>query len=85
VGKIAPLRDIVTKIADKHGFVQLPITVGGTLDEPVYGLDQRWLKKTAKRLGVKQVKKVEKKKPAKPSQSQLKQKQLKEGLEKLAQ
>ena len=85
VGKIAPLRDIVTKIADKDGFVQLPLTVGGTLDEPVYGLDQRWLEKTVKRLSVKQVKKVEKKKPAKPSQSQLKQKLLKEDLEKLVQ
>ena len=88
VGKIAPLRDIVTKIADKQGFVQLPITIGGTLDEPVYGLDQRWLKKTAKRLGVqqvKQVKKVETKKPAKPPQSQRKQQQLKEELEKLVQ
>ncbi|MBT8406360.1 MAG: hypothetical protein KJP05_02800, partial [Deltaproteobacteria bacterium] len=48
VGKIAPLRDIVTKIADEHGFVQLPLTIGGTLDEPVYGLDQRWLKKLPK-------------------------------------
>ena len=85
VGKIAPLRDIVTKIADKHGFVELPLTVGGTFDEPVYGLDQRWLKKTAKKLGVKQVKKIQKKKPSKPPLSKQEQKQLKKDLEKLVQ
>ncbi len=85
VGKIPPLRDIATKIADKHGFVQLPLTVTGTIDEPVYGLDQRWLNKTAKRLGVKQGKKLENKQPAKPPLNQQKQKQLKEGLEKLVQ
>ena len=85
VGKIAPLRDIVTKISDKYGFVQLPLTVQGTFDEPVYGLDQSWLEQTAKRVGVKQSKKVEKKKlPAHPLSKQ-KQKQLQEGLEKLVQ
>jgi uncharacterized protein involved in outer membrane biogenesis len=85
VGKIPPLRDIATKIADKHGFVQLPLTVTGTIDEPVYGLDQRWLNETAKRLGVKQGKNLENKQPAKPPLNQQKQKQLKEGLEKLVQ
>lgn len=89
VGKIPPLRDIATKIADKYGFVQLPLTVTGTIDEPVYGLDQRWLNKTAKRFGVKQGKKLKKKQPAKqpakPPLNQQKQKQLKEGLEKLVQ
>jgi AsmA protein len=89
VGKIPQLRDIATKIADKHGFVQLPLTVTGTFDEPVYGLDQRWLDKIAKRLGVKQGKKLKKKQPAKqtakPPLNQQKQKQLKEGLEKLVQ
>jgi len=89
VGKIPPLRDIATKIADKHGFVQLPLTVTGTIDEPVYGLDQRWLDKTAKRFAVKQGKKPKKKQPAKqpatPPPNQQKQKQLKEGLEKLVQ
>ena len=89
VGKIPPLRDIATKIADKHGFVQLPLTVTGTIDEPVYGLDQRWLNKTAKRLGVKQGKKLKKKQPAKqsakPPPNQKKQEQLKQGLEKLVQ
>ena len=89
VGKIPPLRDIATKIADKHGFVQLPLTVTGTFDEPVYGLDQRWLNKIAKRFGVKQGKKLKKKQPAKqsakPPLNQQKQKQLKEGLEKLVQ
>ena len=89
VGKIPPLRDIATKIADKHGFVQLPLTVTGTIDEPVYGLDQRWLNKTVKRLGVKQGKKLKKKQPpkqpAKPPLNQKKQEQLKEGLEKLVQ
>ena len=89
VGKIPPLRDIATKIADKHGFVQLPLTVTGTIDEPVYGLDQRWLNKIDKRLGVKQGKKLKKKQPgkqpAKPPLNQQKQKQLKEGLEKLVQ
>jgi len=85
VGKIPPLRDIATKIADKYGFVQLPLTVTGTIDEPVYGLDQRWLNKTAKRFSVKQGKKLKKKQPAKPPLNQQKQKQLKEGLEKLVQ
>jgi len=86
VGKIAPLRDIVTKISDKDGFVQLPLTVQGTFDEPVYGLDQSWLEKTAKRVGVQKVKKPEKKKPPpKQSLSDEKQKELKEGLEKLVQ
>jgi hypothetical protein len=85
VGKIPPLRDIATKIADKHGFVQLPLTVTGTIDEPVYGLDQRWLNETAKRLGVKQGKKLENTQPAKSPLNQQKQKQLKEGLEKLVQ
>jgi uncharacterized protein involved in outer membrane biogenesis len=89
VGKIPPLRDIATKIADKHGFVQLPLTVTGTIDEPVYGLDQRWLNKIAKRLGVKQEKKLENKQPvkqpAKPPLNQQKQKELKEGLEELVQ
>ena len=89
VGKIPQLRDIATKIADKHGFVQLPLTVTGTIEEPVYGLDQRWLNKIAKRLGVKQGKKLKKKQPikqtAKPPLNQKKQKQLKQGLEKLVQ
>jgi uncharacterized protein involved in outer membrane biogenesis len=85
VGKIAPLRDIVTKISDKDGFVQLPLTVQGTFDEPVYGLDQSWLEQTAKRVGVQQVKKPEKKQPPKQPLSEQKQKQLKEGLEKLVQ
>ncbi len=85
VGKIPPLRDIVTKISDEHGFVQLPLRVTGTFDEPVYGLDQRWLAKTAKRLGVKQVKTPEKKPLPKPPLSEQEQKQLKEGLEKLVQ
>jgi AsmA protein len=81
VGKIPPLRDIVTKIADKHGFVQLPLTVTGTIDEPVYGLDQRWLAKVAKKAGKKSRKKLKNKQPL----NQQQQKQLKEGLEKLVQ
>jgi uncharacterized protein involved in outer membrane biogenesis len=85
VGKIGPLRDIVTKISDKHGFVQLPLTVQGTFDEPVYGLDQSWLEKTAKSVGVQQVKKPDKKQLPKQPLSEQKQKQLKEGLEKLVQ
>ena len=85
VGKIGPLRDIVTKISDKDGFVQLPLTVQGTFDEPVYGLDQGWLEKTAKRVGVQQVKKPHKKQLPKQPLSEQKQKQLKEGLEKLVQ
>ncbi|MCG6982082.1 MAG: AsmA family protein [Deltaproteobacteria bacterium] len=85
VGKIAPLRDIVTKISDKHGFVQLPLTVQGTFDEPVYGLDKSWLEKTAKRVGIEQVKKVRKKQPPKQPLNEQKQKELKEGLEKLVQ
>ncbi|MCG6944315.1 MAG: AsmA family protein [Deltaproteobacteria bacterium] len=87
VGKIPPLRDIATKIADKHGFVQLPLTVTGTIDEPVYGLDQRWLAKMAKKEGKKLLKKPEKKQPAEqtaePPLNQKKQKQLKQGLEEL--
>ena len=85
VGKIAPLRDIVTKISDKDGFVQLPLTVQGTFAEPVYGLDQRWLEQTAKRVGVQQVKKVQKKQPPPHPLNEKKQKQLQEGLEKLVQ
>jgi uncharacterized protein involved in outer membrane biogenesis len=85
VGKIAPLRDIVTKISDKHGFVQLPLTVQGTFDEPVYGLDKGWLEKTAKRVGIKQAKKVKKKQLLKQPLNEQKQKELKEGLEKLVQ
>ena len=85
VGKITPLRDIVTKISDKHGFVQLPLTVQGTFDEPVYGLDQSWLEKTAKRVGVKEVKQPEKKQLPKQPLGEQRQKQLKEGLEKLVQ
>ena len=85
VGKITPLRDIVTKISDKHGFVQLPLTVQGTFDEPVYGLDQSWLEKTAKRVGVKQVQQPEKKQLPKQPGGEQAQKQLKEGLEKLVQ
>jgi AsmA protein len=85
VGKIGLLRDIVTKISDKDGFVQLPLTVQGTFDEPVYGLDQSWLEKTAKRVGVQQVKKPHKKQLPKQPLSEQKQKQLKEGLEKLVQ
>jgi len=81
VGKIAPLRDIVTKISDKHGFVQLPLTVRGTFDEPMYGLDQGWLDKPAKKVGVKQVKKLPKQQPL----SEQKQKQLQKELEKLVQ
>jgi len=83
VGKIGPLRDIVTKISDEHGFVQLPLTVQGTFDEPVYGLDQSWLEKTAKRVGVQQVKKPDKKQL--PKQPLSEQKQLQKDLEKLVQ
>ena len=89
VGKIPPLRDIATKIADKHGFVQLPLTVTGTIDEPVYGLDQRWLAKMAKKAGKKSLRKPKKKQPAeqtvKPSVNKKKQEELKQGLEKLVQ
>lgn len=89
VGKIPQLRDIATKIADKHGFVQLPLTVTGTIDEPVYGLDQSWLAKMAKKAGKKSLKKTKKKPPAKktaePPLNSGKQKQLKQGLEKLVQ
>jgi len=85
VGKIAPLRDMVTKISDSHGFVQLPLTVQGTFDEPVYGLDQNWLEKIARSVEMKQVKKLEKEPTPKQPLSEQKQKQLKEGLEKLVQ
>jgi len=86
VGKIGPLRDIVTKISDKDGFVQLPLTVRGTFDEPVYGLDQGWLEKTAKKVGVKPVTKPKKKKlPEQKPLNDQKQKQLQKDLEKLVQ
>jgi AsmA protein len=86
VGKIVPLRDIVTKISDKHGFVQLPLNVQGTFAEPVYGLDQGWLKKTVKKVGLKPVKKAKKKKlPKQQPLDQQKQKQLQKELEKLVQ
>jgi hypothetical protein len=81
-----PLRDLVTKISDKHGFVQLPLNVQGTFAEPVYGLDQGWLKKTVKKVGLKPVKKAKKKKlPKQQPLDQQKQKQLQKELEKLVQ
>ena len=43
VGKIAALRELVPKISNAQGFVRLPLTVKGTFDEPVYGLDEAWL------------------------------------------
>jgi hypothetical protein len=86
VGKIAPLRDLVTKISDKHGFVQLPLTVRGTFDEPVYGLDQGWLEKIAKKVSAKPVEKPKKKKlPKQQPLNEQKQKQLQKDLEKLVQ
>jgi len=85
VGKIAPLRDIVTKISDRHGFVRLPLRVSGTLDEPIYGLDKSWLSKTVKKLAAKPVKEKKKKSVPKPPLSSQEQKQLKEELESLVQ
>jgi len=86
VGKIAPLRDIVTKISDKHGFVQLPLTVRGTFDQPAYGLDQSWLEKIAKKVSAKPVEKPKKKKlPKQQPLNEQKQKQLQKDLEKLVQ
>ncbi|UCG21329.1 MAG: AsmA family protein [Deltaproteobacteria bacterium] len=86
VGKIAPLREIVTKISDKHGFVQLPLTVRGTFDQPAYGLDQSWLEKIAKKVSAKPVEKPKKKKlPKQQPLNEQKQKQLQKDLEKLVQ
>jgi len=86
VGKIAPLRDLVTKLSDRHGFVQLPLRVSGTIDEPIYGLDESWLSKTVKKLAAKPIKKQKKKKTvSKAVLSPQEQKQLKEDLGKLVQ
>jgi AsmA protein len=85
VGKIAPLRDIATKISDGHGFVQLPLKISGTLEEPVYGLDERWLSKTVKKLAAKPTKEQKRKPIPKPSLSPQEQKQLKHELKKLVQ
>ncbi len=50
VGKIASLRELVPKISNAQGFVRLPLTVKGTFDEPVYGLDEAWLAQLATEL-----------------------------------
>ena len=42
-GKLGPLQPILAKITDAQGFVQLPLSVGGTFKTPEYRVDQRWL------------------------------------------
>jgi AsmA protein len=83
VGKIAPLREIVGKISDKQGFVRLPLTVSGTFDDPVYGLDERWLAKITKKAAKKPLKKLEKKILPKVPLTEKDKKKLTEDLQKL--
>ncbi len=45
VGKLASLREIVPKISEEQGFVELSVNVSGTFDEPIYRLDEGWLAK----------------------------------------
>ena len=85
VGKIAPLRDIATKISDAHGFVQLPLRISGTLEEPIYRLDERWLSETVKKLAAKPTNEQKRKPVPKPSLSPQEHKQLKDELQKLVQ
>jgi len=85
VGKLAQLRDIVPKISDKYGFVELPLNVGGTFDNPEYSLDERWLAKMSKKAAKKPQKKVKKKPPAKSTPSEADKGKLKEDLQKLVQ
>ena len=59
VGKIAALREIVPKISDAEGFVQLPLNLGGTFNEPVYSLDEGWLAKLPKEAAKESVKTTE--------------------------
>ncbi len=83
VGKLAPLREIVPKIIDEQGFVRLPLTVKGTFDDPVYGLDERWLAKITKKAVGKPLKKLEKKVLPKIPLTEKDKKKLMEGLQKL--
>ena len=61
VGKLASLREIVPKISDQHGYVQLPLNVSGTFDEPVYRFDERWLAEMTKKTAEAPAKKLEQK------------------------
>ncbi len=61
VGKLASLREIVAKISDEHGYVQLPLNVSGTFDEPVYRFDERWLAEITKKAAEEPAKKLEQK------------------------
>jgi uncharacterized protein involved in outer membrane biogenesis len=59
VGRIPKVRQIVPFIADKEGFVQLPLKVGGTLANPEYRLDENWLAQKLEEAAARQpVKKV---------------------------
>jgi AsmA protein len=62
VGKLAALREIVPKISDAEGLVQLPLNLGGTFNEPVYALDEGWLARLPKEA---------EKEPAKKSEEEL--------------
>jgi uncharacterized protein involved in outer membrane biogenesis len=59
VGKLASLRDIVPKISEEQGFVQLPLNVSGTFDEPVYRLDEHWLAELTEEAAEEPAKKLE--------------------------
>jgi AsmA protein len=85
VGKIKSLREIVPQISDDQGFVRLPLKVSGSFDDPVYGLDERWLAKINKKAVKKPLKKPEKKVLTKVPPKEKDKGKLKEELQKLVQ
>jgi hypothetical protein len=64
VGKLASLREFVPKISEQQGFVQLPLNVSGTLDEPLYRLDEGWLAGLAEEVAEEPVNELEQKAPS---------------------
>ncbi|MFP3870941.1 MAG: AsmA-like C-terminal region-containing protein [Syntrophobacteria bacterium] len=58
-GKFETLQDILPHITDDKGFVQIPLRVVGTFDNPQYRLDEGWLRKNLKTKMEKPLKKLE--------------------------
>jgi hypothetical protein len=59
VGKLASIREIVPKISEEQGFVELPVNVSGTFDEPIYRLDESWLAKLTEEAAEEPAKNIE--------------------------
>ncbi len=85
VGKLAALREIVPKISDAEGFVQLPLNLGGTFNEPVYTIDEGWLAKLPKEEAKEPVKKTEEAPPPASALGEKDRVQVEEGPQKNAQ